>query len=152
MTTVRAGTWLVIPAAPAVARAVLADYAGARARILPSQFSGYAVLAGATGAGTVAAWTLHRTRSAQHCVVDVTEDSRGHLVEVDRNSHLVFRWSVDSTHDGRAMVSVQASWTGAGGVRGAVERAVAPFGFRRILDEMLRRLERELAGRRGQPA
>ena len=50
------------------------------------------------------------------------------------------------------MVSVQASWTGAGGVRGAAERGLAPFGFRRILDEMLRRLERELATPGGRPA
>lgn len=145
MTTVRAGTWLVIGAPVAAARAAVADYRHVRPRILPPAFRDYEVVEGGTGAGTVAAFGLRVARRDHVCVVDVTQESPGHLVEVDRGSHLVFRWSVDPTQDGRSMVSVQASWTGGEGVGGAAERLLAPTAYRRVLDGLLRRLERELA-------
>lgn len=144
MTVVRAGTWLVIGAPVGAARAAVADYRHVRPRILPPQFGDYTLVEGGTGAGTVASFGLRVARTSRECVVDVTQDSPGHLVEVDRNSHLVLRWSVDPTQDGRSMVSIQATWTGGDGLGGRAERLLAPVAYRHLFDELLRRLEREL--------
>ncbi len=129
-------------------RAALADYAGTRPRILPEQFSDYRVESGGTGAGTRARWrfaaTSERVRDQD---VEVSEPDPTTLVETDRNSSMVTRWTVRPAGDGASTVAVRTTWDGARGIGGFFERTFAPRGLRRVYDTMLERLEREVVGR-----
>jgi hypothetical protein len=134
-------------AAPAErVRQALADYVTTRPRILPEQFSDYRVEAGGEGAGTRAGWRFAATsKRVREQSVDVTEPDGATLVETDRNSSMVTRWTVQPTGADRSRVAVRTSWNGAGGVGGFFERTFAPRGLRRVYGDMLERLERELA-------
>jgi hypothetical protein len=128
-------------------RAALADYAGTRPRILPEQFSDYRVEAGGVGAGTRARWrfaaTSERVRDQD---VEVSEPDGTTLVETDRNSSMVTRWTVRPASGGTSTVAVRTTWKGAGGIGGFFERTFAPRGLQRVYGTMLERLEREVAG------
>ena len=125
-------------------RAALADYEGTRRRIAPEQFSDYRVEAGGKGAGTRVHWRFAATsKRVRDQLVSVTE--AGSLVEADANSSMVTTWTVDAADSGATTVRVRTTWKGAGGIGGFFERTFAPKGLRRVYDEMLRRLEAELA-------
>ena len=133
-------------AAPAErVRQALADYAGTRPRILPEQFSDYRLEAGGQGAGTRATWRFAATsKRVREQSVDVTAPDEATLVETDRNSSMVTRWTVQPAGADRSRVSVRTTWNGAGGIGGFFERTFAPKGLRRVYDAMLERLEREV--------
>jgi len=135
-------------AAPAQrVRQALADYSGTRPRILPEQFTGYRVESGGHGAGTHASWRFAATsKRVREQSVDVTAPDESTLVETDRNSSMVTRWTVLPSGADRSRVSVRTTWNGAGGIGGFFERTFAPKGLRRVYDAMLDRLEREVAG------
>ena len=127
-------------------RAALADYAGTRPRILPAQFSDYRVESGGTGAGTRARWRFAATsKRVRDQDVEVSEPDRTTLVETDRNSSMVTRWTVRPVGDAASVVAVRTTWNGAGGIGGFFERTFAPKGLRRVYDAMLARLEGELS-------
>ncbi len=127
-------------------RTALADYAGTRPRILPEQFSDYRVESGGTGAGTVVRWRFAATsKRVRDQVVDVSTPDDTTVVETDRNSSMVTRWTVQPAGDGRSRVSVRTTWNGAGGIGGFFERTFAPKGLQRVYGSMLDRLEREVA-------
>ena len=129
-------------------RAALADYAGTRPRILPEQFSDYRVESGGTGAGTRALWRFAATsKRVRDQDVEVSEPDPSTLVETDRNSSMVTRWTVRPAGDGASTVAVRTTWHGAGGIGGFFERTFAPRGLQRVYDTMLERLEREVVGR-----
>jgi len=134
-------------AAPAErVRQALADYAGVRARILPDQFSDYRVEAGGQGAGTQVRWRFAATsKRVREQSIDVTAPDDATLVETDRNSSMVTRWTVQPAGGDRSRVSVRTTWNGAGGIGGFFERTFAPKGLRRVYDAMLERLDREVA-------
>lgn len=116
----------------------LADYAGVRPRILPSQYSGYAVREGGVGAGTVAQWRLQATsKRARDVVATVSAPAPLTLVETDANSSMVVTWSVAARGAAASAATVEAVWNGAGGVGGFFERTFAPKGLNRIHDEVL---------------
>jgi Polyketide cyclase / dehydrase and lipid transport len=126
-------------------RAALADYAGTRPRILTDQFSGYRVESGGTGSGTRARWRFAATsKRVRDQDVEVSEPDGRTLVETDRNSSMVTRWTVRPAGDGASTVEVRTTWNGAGGVGGFFERTFAPRGLQRVYDAMLERLEREV--------
>jgi hypothetical protein len=126
-------------------RQALADYAATRPRILPEQFSDYRVESGGQGAGTHASWRFAATsKRVREQSVDVTAPDETSLVETDRNSSMVTRWTVQSAGADRSRVSVRTTWNGAGGNGGFFERTFAPKGLRRVYDDMLERLEREI--------
>ena len=128
-------------------RAALADYAGTRPRILPEQFSDYRVESGGTGAGTRARWRFAATsKRVRDQDVEVSEPDGETLVETDRNSSMVTRWTVRPAGDAASMVTVRTTWNGAGGIGGFFERTFAPKGLQRVYDTMLDRLEREVTG------
>jgi hypothetical protein len=133
-------------AAPAErVREALADYAGTRPRILPEQFSDYRVEAGGTGAGTRAGWRFAATsKRVREQSVDVTAPDEATLVETDRNSSMVTRWTVQPAGTDRSRVVVRTTWNGAGGIGGFFERAFAPKGLRRVYDRMLQSLDHEV--------
>ena len=123
----------------------LADYAGTRPRILPEQFSDYRVESGGQGAGTRASWRFAATsKRVREQSVDVTAPDEASLVETDRNSSMVTRWTVQPVGADRSRVSVRTTWNGAGGIGGFFERTFAPKGLRRVYDAMLERLERDI--------
>jgi hypothetical protein len=127
-------------------RAALADYEGARRRILPEQFSDYRVESGGTGAGTRVHWRFAATsKRVRDQLVEVSEPAADTLVETDANSSMVTTWTVHSADAGATTVRVRTTWKGAGGIGGFFERTFAPKGLARVYGEMLTRLERELA-------
>ena len=134
-----------IAAPPDRVRAALADYTVTRPRILHEKFSEYRVESGGSGAGTRATWLFAATpKRVREQSVDVTTPDVATLVETDRHSSLVTRWTVQPAGADRSHVSVRTTWNGAGGIGGFFERTFAPKGLRRVYDEVLVRLEREV--------
>ena len=126
--------------------AALADYEGTRRRILPEQFSDYRVEAGGQGAGTRVAWRFAATsKRVRDQVMVVTEPVANSLVESDANSSMVTTWTVHPADTGLTTVRVRTTWKGAGGVGGFFERIFAPKGLRRVYDQLLERLDAEVA-------
>ena len=127
-------------------RAALADYEGARRRILPEQFSDYRVESGGAGAGTRVHWRFAATsKRVRDQLVEVSEPAADTLVETDANSSMVTNWTVHPADVGTTTVRVRTTWKGAGGIGGFFERTFAPKGLARVYGEMLTRLDRELA-------
>ncbi|MFE2044555.1 SRPBCC family protein [Streptomyces sp. NPDC059477] len=145
MAQVEATTERVVAADPETVFDTLADYAGARANLLPEQFSEYEVREGGDGEGTLVHWKLQATsKRVRDCLLEVTEPSDGELVEKDRNSSMVTVWRVTPAGEGKSRVVVTSTWTGAGGIGGFFERTFAPKGLGRIYDAILARLATEV--------
>ena len=124
----------------------LADYEVTRPRLLPEQFSDYRVESGGQGEGTRVHWRFAATsKRVRDQLLAVTRPGPDTLVESDANSSMVTTWTVVPADAGASTVRVRTSWNGAGGIGGFFERTFAPKGLRRVYDEMLARLERELA-------
>src|SRR3954468_11538594 len=124
----------------------LADYASTRPRLLPEQFSDYRVEAGGQGAGTRVHWRVAATsKRVRDQLLAVTQPDPRTLVETDANSSMVTTWTVHPTDAGLTTVRVRTTWNGAGGVGGFFERTFAPAGLRRIYDQLLDRLDAEVA-------
>jgi hypothetical protein len=126
--------------------AALSDYEGARPRMLPEQFSDYRVEDGGRGAGTRVHWRFAATsKRVRDQLMSVTQPGPDRLVESDANSSMVTTWTVVPADTDVTTVGVRTTWNGAGGVGGFFERTFAPKGLRRVYDEILDRLDRELA-------
>ena len=138
----------VIAAPVATVRAALADYEQVRPRILTSEFSDYRVESGGTGAGTRVHWRFAATsKRVRDQLMSVTQPGPDRLVESDANSSMVTTWTVVPADTGVTTVGVRTTWNGAGGIGGFFERIFAPKGLRRVYDEILARLDRELTSR-----
>ena len=145
MGQVSAVSTVLINADPAAVLAAIADYQTVRPKILSSHYSGYQLLEGGQGAGTVVTWKLQATKSRVRDV-KATVDVAGHtVIEKDANSTLVSNWTVAPAGSG-STVNLKTSWTGAGGVKGFFEKTFAPLGLRKIQDEVLANLKKELEG------
>ena len=145
MTEVVATTERSVRAPADRVRAALADYAGARPRMLPEQFSDYRVEAGGTGAGTRVRWRFAATsKRVRDQDVEVSEPDATTLVETDRNSSMVTRWTVRPAGDASSVVTVRTTWNGASGIGGFFERAFAPKGLQRVYGTMIDRLQGEV--------
>jgi hypothetical protein len=124
----------------------LADYARTRPRLLPEQFSDYRVESGGQGAGTRVHWRFAATSTrVRDQLLTVTSPDGSTLVESDAHSSMVTTWTVAPAGAGISTVRVRTTWTGAGGIGGFFERTFAPRGLRRVYDEILDRLDREVA-------
>ena len=143
MGQVSAVSTILVNAEPAATLAAVSDYRDVRPRILSPQYSGYQVVRGGQGAGTVATWRLQATKSRVRDVhVDV--DVAGHtVIEKDTNSSMVTNWTVAPAGSGSS-VTVKTAWNGAGGVKGFFEKTFAPLGLKRIQGEVLANLKNEL--------
>ncbi len=129
-------------------RVALADYEATRRRILPEQFSDYRVESGGQGAGTRVHWRFAATsKRVRDQLMVVTEPTPNTLVESDANSSMVTTWTVQPADAGLSTVRVRTTWNGAGGIGGFFERTFAPKGLRRVYDQVLDRLDAELAAR-----
>ncbi|SNR40811.1 SRPBCC family protein [Blastococcus mobilis] len=138
----------VVRAPAAQVRAALADYEGARRRALPEQFSDYRVESGGQGAGTRVHWRFAATsKRVRDQLMVVTQPTSDTLVESDANSSMVTTWTVQPADEGVSTVRVRTTWNGAGGIGGFFERTFAPKGLRRVYDQLIERLDAELAAR-----
>lgn len=145
MGQVSASSTILVNAEPAKVLAAVADYAGVRPKILSPHYSEYKVLAGGQGRGTVAAWRLQATQSRSR-QVQADVDVAGHtVIEKDANSSMVTNWTVAPAGPGSS-VTVKTTWTGAGGIKGFFEKTFAPLGLRKIQDEVLANLKKEVEG------
>ena len=122
MGQVSAASTVLIDAEPATVLAAVADYQTVRPKILSAHYSNYQVLDGGQGAGTVASWKLQATKSRSRDV-KAAIDVAGHtVIEKDANS----------------------SWQGAGGSGGFFEKTFAPPGLRKIQEEVLDNLKKQV--------
>ncbi|MFA1550323.1 SRPBCC family protein [Actinomadura chokoriensis] len=125
----------------------LADYTGARSRMLTEHFSEYEVREGGQGEGTVVHWKLAATsKRVRDCLFTVNAPDKDRLVERDANSSMVTTWTVSPAAGGGSRVQVTTTWDGATGIGGFFERTFAPKGLRRIYEEQLAKLSSEVAG------
>ncbi len=121
-------------------RALVADYAETRPRLLTEHYRDYEVTEGGVGAGTKANWKLQATsKRVRDVAATVTEPKPGTLVETDANSSMVTTWTVAESGAG-SLVRIETSWDGAGGVGGFFEKTFAPGGLRKIYDGVLGKL------------
>lgn len=145
MGQVSAASTVLINAEPDAVLTAVADYETVRPKILSSHYSGYQVLEGGHGAGTVVTWKLQATESRVRDVkadVDVAGKS---VIEKDANSSMVTTWTVAPAGEGSS-VTTKTTWTGAGGVKGFFEKTFAPLGLRKIQAEVLENLKKQVEG------
>jgi carbon monoxide dehydrogenase subunit G len=143
MGQVSASSTVLINAEPDAVLAAVADYQTVRPKILSSHYSGYQVLEGGQGAGTVVTWKLQATESRVRDV-KASVDVAGHaVIEKDANSTMVTNYTVAPAGPG-ASVTVKTTWQGAGGVKGFFERTFAPLGLRKIQAEVLENLKNQV--------
>ncbi|EKX62672.1 SRPBCC family protein, partial [Streptomyces ipomoeae] len=107
MAQVEATTERIVAADAETVFDTLADYSGARGKMLPQHFSEYEVREGGDGEGTLVHWKLQATsKRIRDCLLEVTEPSDGELVEKDRNSSMVTTWRVTPAGEGKSRVVV----------------------------------------------
>lgn len=146
MGQVSASSSILIDAEPAKVLDAVADYQTLRPKILSPHYSEYRVVKGGQGQGTVAAWKLQATKSRSR-QVEATVDVAGRtVIEKDANSSLLTNWTVAPAGPG-CSVTVKTTWNGAGGIKGFFERTFAPLGLRKIQDEVLANLKKEVEKR-----
>ncbi len=143
MGQVSASSTVLINADPDAVLTAVADYQTIRPKVLSPHYSGYQVLEGGRGAGTVATWKLQATKSRVRDV-KASVDVAGHtVIEKDANSTLVTNYTVAPAGAGSS-VTVKTSWQGAGGVKGFFEKTFAPLGLRKIQAEVLENLKKQV--------
>ncbi|TRW88780.1 SRPBCC family protein [Mycolicibacterium sp. 018/SC-01/001] len=145
MGQVSASSTVLIDADPATVLGAVSDYQAMRPKILSEHYSGYRVLDGGQGAGTVAEWKLQATKSRSREVKATVDVAGRTVIEKDANSSMVTNWTVAPAGPGSS-VTVKTSWQGAGGIGGFFEKTFAPIGLRKIQAEVLGNLKREVEG------
>ncbi|RVW08485.1 SRPBCC family protein [Prescottella agglutinans] len=143
MAQVSASSSITITATPEQALDALTDYETMRPRILPQQYRDYQVLEGGQGDGTVANWTLQATEKRSRNVKASVTVSGATVTERDANSSMVTTWEVTPAGTG-STITTTTEWKGAGGIGGFFERTFAPLGLRKIQEQTLANLQREL--------
>jgi hypothetical protein len=144
MGRVSASSAILIDAEPTVVLSAVADYSGVRPKILSPHYSNYQVLDGGQGRGTVASWKLQATKSRSR-EIRATVDLAGRtVIEKDANSTLVTNWTVAPAGTAGSSVTVKTTWNGTTGIGGFFEKIFAPVGLRKIQDEVLANLKKEL--------
>ena len=144
MGQVSASSTILIDAEPTVVLSAVADYSVVRPKILSPHYSSYQVLDGGQGRGTVASWKLQATKSRSR-EIRATVDLAGRtVIEKDANSTLVTNWTVAPAGTAGSSVTVKTTWNGTTGIGGFFEKIFAPVGLRKIQDEVLANLKKEL--------
>jgi hypothetical protein len=146
MARVSASSTILIDAEPIAVLNAVADYRVMRPKILSPHYSRYQVLQGGQGEGTVASWKLQATQSRSRNVRVVVDIAGRTVIEKDANSSSVTNWTVAPAGAAGSSVTVKTAWRGATGIQGFFERIFAPVGLRRIQDEVLANLKKEIEG------
>lgn len=118
------------------------DFREHHPRFLPPQFSGFRIESGGVGSGTVHTFTLTLAgRSSTHRV-RVGEPEPGRvLIESDASRRMLTTFTVDPEMAGGCQVRIESRWY-ADGMRGIVERLMAPRLLRRVYAAELNLLDR----------
>lgn len=143
MTRARAHAENLIDALPAAVYAVLADYTTHHPRIMPpSLFSNLDVESGGVGAGTVFHITLRTAGKEQRLHMKVEEPKPGQvLTETNLDTGVVTEFSVAPGNGGMGtLAKISSEWETADGLRGLVDRFMAPVLMGRIFTKQLRQL------------
>ena len=141
MGQVSASSTVLINAEPDAVLAAVADYQTTRPKILSDHYSGYQVLEGGQGAGTVVTWKLQATKSRVREVKSTVDVAGRAVIEKDANSSMVTNWTIAPAGTG-STVTLKTAWQGAGGVGGFFEKTFAPLGLRKIQAEVLENLKK----------
>ena len=144
MATVTARASKTVDAPPERVLQFLRDYREARPKILTDNYTAYRVEQGGEGSGTVVAYHFESAGRGRDYRLRV-EEADGSVRERDEFSSFVSVWRV-VPDGGGSTVTLEASWTGAGGIGGIFERLFAPLGLRRIYGEILDRLADSVQG------
>jgi hypothetical protein len=123
----------------------IADYREVHGRLLPERYTDYEVREGGDGEGTVVSYRFHATsRRVREMLLEVTEPGENVLVETDRNSTLVTRYTVTAgSAEGVARVTVRTTWQGASGIGGFFEGLFAPRALTASHQQLLANLATE---------
>lgn len=143
MAQVSASSSIQLEAAPDKVLDALADYETVRPRILSEHYRDYRLVSGGRGDGTIVHWILQATEKRRRDVQARVSVSGSTITETDENSSMVTTWSVVPNGTGSTVVTL-TQWNGAGGIGGFFEKTFAPIGLRKIQQQVLRNLEREL--------
>jgi polyketide cyclase/dehydrase/lipid transport protein len=135
----------VIPASHEAVYRLIADYRNGHPLILPpAYFQNLIVEAGGVGAGTIIQYQMRSFGTAQTFRAEVSEPEPGRrLIETDVDSGAATVFTVEPEGvDGRTRVTIETRWQRTG-VRGWVERWLAPGFLRRVYQAQLVRLAEE---------
>lgn len=120
---------------------ILANYRDHHPHILPSAFTGFSVEEGGIGLGTVIRFSVKAGGRTQHFHQRIEEPEPGRVMqecEIDRD--FVTTFTVDPVGTS-SRVSMATNWT-TSGLRGLIERLIAPRLLRPIYEEELAKLDR----------
>jgi hypothetical protein len=147
MPRIRAARSAAIDAPPAAVYGVIADYRRGHPSILPEKyFRGLDVESGGVGAGTVIRFRMRAFGRVRESRAVVAEPQPGRvLTETIAEQGMVTTFTVDPLDGGaRSAVEIATEWE-VPGVRGWLERAMAPPFLRRVYAAELAKLARAAA-------
>jgi hypothetical protein len=125
----------VIQAPASAVFALLADYRVGHPSILPPAFSHFSVLDGGTGAGTRIQFDLTLDGRTQTVTGMVTESEPGRvLVETYDRNEMATTFTIDPVAE-QSRLRIETAWESSPGVRGVLERLLAPRLLQKIYDE-----------------
>ena len=137
-------------AAPAdVVYGILADYVHHHPRILPPAISGLVVEEGGVGEGTIIRFSTSVAGRTQAFRQRVEEPEPGRVIrEIDIDGETATTFTV-TPRGGTSHVRIETTMP-ARGIRGMIERFVAPMMLRPVYRDELERLDAYARGRAGQ--
>jgi len=139
----------IINAPQSTLYAILADYRNCHPRILPRKyFSDLVVEQGGMGEGTIIAFMMTLGGKARRARMTVSEPTPGSVLqERDPASDTTTTFTVEAMDHDTSRVTIHTTWTRRG-LRGLIERMVAPAMLRKVYVEELENL-RVMAERLG---
>ena len=148
MARVRAQAEKSIDAPPIVIYEVLADYSVHHARIMPpDHFANLEVESGGVGEGTVFHITARLAGKRQRLHMRVSEPEPGTVLwETNLDTGVVTEFAVSGNGAGTTLVRMSSEWE-AHGLKGLVDRLLAPRVMRRLFAEQLDQLDEYVRSR-----
>ena len=135
-----------IDAKPGHVYGLIRDFREHHPRFLPPQFGDFEVESGGIGAGTVHRFTMTLAGRTTAYRVRVGEPQPGRmLIESDPSKRMLTTFTVEPALGGGSHVRIHTRWY-TDGLRGLVERLVAPILLVRVYHEELRLLDRYARG------
>jgi hypothetical protein len=137
-----------VGASPEVVYGIISDYEHGHPRILPeANFRDLRVEEGGVGAGTVISFVARIGGGERTFRGRVEEPEPGRvLVERYFDSNTVTTFTVTPEGNGRSQVKITTDWTVAPGLRGQVEKMLAPGALRKVYEAELRKLNEVAVG------
>lgn len=140
MSDITASSSRSISAPPDVVYRILADYNDHHPHILPPSITDLVVEEGGIGEGTIIRFQVTMSGRTQRLRQRVAEPEPGRVLqEIDLDGEQVTTFTVDPATSG-CTVTISTTWP-ARGIRGMIERLVAPRFLRAQFDEELARLD-----------